>query len=158
VNGTATDYSAAFLDCLKTLDVGLMRKLWRHLRPNQDQPQGDAETLATLHLARTECRALKANLRMYSHSWLTERALPSLLPDHMRASAMRMYPITARAVGISVNSKASVFKPALLAVRTAMETAVKESFADNDSDDMMKRHMEEARHRALGKLLGIGTR
>ena len=91
---------------------------------------------------------------MYSHSWLKERGLPSMLPDHMRASAERMYPIATRAVGISVNATSPLLKTVTVPVREAMETAVMEAFADGASDATVKRHMMEAKDRALGKLLG----
>jgi hypothetical protein len=154
MGATVTDYSAAVLECLATLDAPLMRKLWAHLRPNLSQPESDGETLATMHLARTECPAIEAWQRMYSHSWLRERALPSLLPDHMRASAERMYPIVARAVGISVNATSPLLRQVAAPVRTAMETAVMEAFADHASDGQVTRRMMEARRRELGKLLG----
>jgi hypothetical protein len=152
-----TDYSAAFLECMETLDAGLIRKLWRQLRPGLPQPVDDAEALATLHLARTGCDAIKTAARMYSHCWLKERALPSQLPDAMRASAERMYPTVKRAVGISVNTISPLLKPVMAEVRTAMANAVLEIHAHDPSlsdDDLVRRQMREAKQQTMRKLLG----
>jgi hypothetical protein len=152
-----TDHSAAFLECLETLDVALMRKLWRHVRPDLPQPDNDADTLATLHLARTECDAVKPRLRMYSHGWLRERALPSKLPDAMRASAERMFPIVVSAVGISVNAMSPLMREIIAPIRTAMQNAVLEIHSDDPTlsdSELVKRHMREAKARTIAKLLG----
>ena len=152
------DYSAAFREAIETLDVDLMRKLWRHLRPDLPQPDDDSEALATLHLARTECDAIKPRLRMYSHCWLRERALPSKLPDAMRASAERMFPTVVRAVGISYNTSSALLKPIVPIVRQAMADAVLEIHAHDRElrdDDLVKRHMREAKERTTARLLGI---
>ncbi|MET0708006.1 MAG: hypothetical protein ABWY82_14375 [Tardiphaga sp.] len=152
-----TDYSAAVLECFETLDVALMRKLWRHIRPDLPQPDDDAETLATLHMARTECNAVKPRSRMYSHAWLRERGLPSQLPDAMRASAERMFPIVVRAVGISYNTRSPLLREIVTPIREAMGDAVLEIHADDHNlgdDDLVKRHMREAKERTVRKLLG----
>jgi hypothetical protein len=153
-----TDYSAAVLECLETLDVTLIRKLWRHLQPQLPQPGSDDEALATLHLARTECELIKPAARMYSHCWLKERSLPSQLPDAMRAAAERMYPTVKRAVGISVNTISPLLKPVMAEVRTAMANAVLEIHAHDPSlsdDDLVRRQMREAKQQTMRKLLGI---
>lgn len=149
-----TDWSAAFRSCLETLDVALMRKLWRHVQPNMPQPESDEATLTTIHLARTQAASIDVKLRLYSHAWLVERGVPSLLPDEMRASAMRMYPRVARAVGISVNARSEWMQGATIPVRQAMETAVLEAFADNASDEVVKRHMMDAKQRTMRQLFG----
>jgi hypothetical protein len=154
MNGSPTDYSAAFRRCLETADVALMRKLWRHLQPNLPQPETDEATLTAIHMARTSAQSIDVKLRMYSHAWLVERGVPSLLPDDMRASAMRMYPRVARAVGISVNARSEWMRPATLPVRQAMENAVLEAFADNADDATVKRHMMEAKERTMRQLFG----
>lgn len=156
----AIDYSAAFQACIETLDVALMRKLWRHIQPNLPQPENDEETLISLHMARTQTSALDARLRMYSHAWLVERGYPSQLPDHLRASAERMYPRVVRAVGISVNASSPLRQAVMLPVREAMADAVLEIHADDPTlgdDALVKRHMMEARTRTLGQLLGKGS-
>ena len=134
-----------------------MRKLWAHIAPHLPQPRDDAETLATLHLARTESEAVKESYRLYSHHWLRERGYPSRLPDHLKAKAERMYPVMVRAVGISVNTTSPLLKPAMLEVRTAMEQAVLDIHADdpNLSDDaLVKRRIEEAKQQTIKRLLG----
>ena len=39
-------------------------------------PQNDAETIITIHRARTEAQSIKFDLRAYLHRWLTEHSLP----------------------------------------------------------------------------------
>lgn len=152
-----TDYSAAVRRCFETLDVSLMRKLWKHIAPHMPQPKNDEEALVTLHMARTSCDAIDAKLRMYSHAWLRERSYPSQLPDHMKASAERLYPIVVKAVGTSINSFSGVIKPVLGEVRQAVKDAVLEIHADGkiDDSDLVRRRINEAKQLALGKLLGI---
>ena len=113
--------------------------------------------LATLHLARTQNDGIAERLRFYSHSWLSERGLPSMLPDHLKASADRIYPRVQSAVGISVNSQSELLRPVLVHVRSAMENAVSEVYADGHAENigLIKRRMLEARRATLRKLLGI---
>jgi hypothetical protein len=158
MNGQQTDFSAAFRQCLETLDIDLMRKLWRHVAPNMPQPESDDDTLVSIHIARTESKTVKTKLRMYSHCWLRERGYPSRLPDHMKVSAERLYPKIVRTVGISVNSSSPLFKPVMKQVQKAMQDAVMDIHADDPEltdDDLITRHMREARKRTLNKLLGI---
>lgn len=154
MSGSVTGYSTGFRRCLETLDVELMRKLWKHVRPNLPQPETAEDTLISIHMARTQANTIDVKLRGYSHAWLLERGLPSQLPDHLRASAERMYPRVVRAVGISVNARSPLLAAVVVPVREAMENAVNEAFADNASDDIVSRHMADARSRTLRKLLG----
>jgi hypothetical protein len=75
-----------------TLDVKRAREVWKLVAPHLRQPESDEEMLTTLHLARTESPIVNTKLRYYSHCWLVERNLPSLLPDQMRPAAEREYP------------------------------------------------------------------
>jgi hypothetical protein len=54
--------------------------------------------------------------RAWSHRWLTERALPSGLPDRLKPSAERVYSRVVEGVGISVNCRNPVLKPAMIEV------------------------------------------
>lgn len=66
-------HAAEFRRCLVQLDVTGIRKLHAHVSPHLPQPQNDDDALHTLHLARTKCGTLPANLRRYSQDWLDER-------------------------------------------------------------------------------------
>jgi hypothetical protein len=140
-----------------SLDVKRAREIWRKVAPHLHQPKSDEEMLTTLHLARTQSEVLNVKLRYYSHSWLNERGLPSLLPDPMRPAADRMYPRKVQSVGISVNSRSSLFRPIVGHIRGAMEDAVKEVYADGHASDipLIKSRMTEARQGIVRKLLGV---
>jgi hypothetical protein len=140
-----------------TLDVKRAREVWKLVAPHLRQPESDEEMLTTLHLARTESPIVNTKLRYYSHCWLVERNLPSLLPDQMRPAAEREYPRKVQGVGISVNARSDLFRPVTGLVRESMEEAVLEVYADGGADnvDLIKRRMNEARRNTVRKLLGI---
>jgi hypothetical protein len=140
-----------FRRAIEDLDVALTRKIWAHVFPNMPQPGNDEDVLQKMHYART-LMPMKFELRAYSHAWLSERALPSGLPDNLRPRAQRMYPITVKAVGISVNSKYEFVQKA---ISGAMQNAVLEAEGDGKlgDDAHVRRRMMEAREReqrALG--------
>lgn len=151
------DWSAEFRGCLQTLDLNRARKLWAHVFAHLPPPGTDEELEQQLHLARTQTRSLTLNERAYSHRWLTERMLPTGLPDHERASAERMYPAPARAVGISLNTRNEIIKPILVHVREAMEYMVHDAFAEGKADDsnFIRNRMNEAKNQTLRTLLGV---
>jgi hypothetical protein len=140
-----------------TLDTARAREVWREHFSHLHQPADDAAMLATLHAARTQSELIATKLRYYSHSWLRERGLPSLLPDEMRASAERVYPVTVPSVGISVNTKSDLFKPVVPLVMTAMQDAVLECYADGHAaeTDLIKGRILEAKKTTVRKLLGV---
>lgn len=149
-------HSAELRRCLEQIDVVGIRELWQHVSPHLLQPQSDLEALAAIHMARTSSQSLAFKLRAYSHRWLLDHELPSQLPDELKPKAERIYPVVARAVGISVNSKSELFKPIVSMVRGAMEDSVKESYADGRTDPVfIKTRMMEARKTVVKQLLGI---
>ena len=153
-----TDFSDAYRGALSECNVKLVRKLWNHLAPHMPQPKSDAEALATIHMARTECAALPLSQRQWSHRWLAERNLPSLLPDHMRPSAEQIVPKVVRAVGNSVNFKSALLKPVEAPVREAINYAILDIHADDPDftdDVLVRRRMKEAKADTLKRLLGL---
>src|SRR5262245_14354617 len=151
------NYSAAVRECLESGDVALMRKLWKHIAPHLPQPRNDEEALITLHMARTGSNTVETKKRMYSHCWLKERSYPSQLPDSMRASAERMYPITVKAVGTSINASSPLFREVLVPVKSAVKDAILEIHADGKIDDspLVKKRIIEAKETTVRKLLGV---
>ena len=138
-----------FREALETLDVALARKIWHHVMPHLPQLTSDTEALIVLHAARTAADTITFKRRAYSHAWLMERGYPSQLPDRLRRSAERIYPITVPAVGIAVYNRT----PVALAIRRAMEDAVLDAgFKDSE---LTKRAIRSARARARRQLLGI---
>ena len=127
------------MDC----DAEAAVKLHEHLFPHLPKPESVREARATIHLARTAMSSVPSKLRCYSHAWLRDEGLPSALPDHLKKKADRLYPVGARAVGIAVKYSS----PRSLAIRSVMETAVLETYADGHSDEpqIVKARMLEKR-------------
>jgi len=143
--------------CLEELDVEGIRSLWHIIAPKMPQPKNDLEALVTLHMARTSASFLVPRQRYYSHRWLLDHGYPSQLPDDEKPKADRMYPKIVSGVGISVNTTSELFRPIMIQVRSAMENAVLEVYADGHADDILliKQRMNEARHGVVKKLLGV---
>ena len=62
------------------------------------------EAEVVMHKARTGCRVLKLEKRLYSHAWLMERGIKSDLPDDLRPPSQQVRPVIFSAVGVAVNS------------------------------------------------------
>ena len=104
-----------------------------------------------MHLARTRADSVDLAKRQYSHAWLVERGLPSMLPS-------KDWPIViASSVGICVDSAVPEVKVAL---REAMEDAVKRCYADGIQDPgIVKQAMKDAFEKERkGLFMGIGER
>jgi hypothetical protein len=148
--------SDAMRECLETADVHMARELWRKAAPHLPQPKDDAEALKTIHYARTVSDAISTPLRCYSHCWLTERGLPSGLPDHLRQRAERVYPRIVSSVGLAVRMRNPEEAAAGVEIRKVMEQAVLEADADGRLTDspFVKLRVEEARAKERKKLFG----
>lgn len=145
-----SDHAVEFRRCLTDLDVAQARRLWAHVNPHLPQPRSDGETLIMLHHARTQAKSVAFKLRAYSHAWLVERSLPSGLPDELRPPAERIYPRVVEAVGIAVVAGSPERTEHARAVRSAMENAVLESYADGVRDPaIIKARMGEARRLSI---------
>ena len=125
-------FRQALIEC----DVTAVRQLWAFVSPQLPQPKDNAETLIGIHVARTGAKSIPVKDRLYSHAWLTERALPSQLPDHLKQSAERVYPSIVDGVGIAV--KATQDKHDLgKALTRAMSDAVADCYANGDRDPVL---------------------
>lgn len=151
------DGPAIMRQALMELDVDTIRKLWTQVAPHLPQPKGEFEALATMHYARTTMDILPNRARFYSHRWLLDHNQMSGLPDELKPSAERMFPVVTRSVGVSMNGKSDLTRPIIPIVRSAVEVAIMEVYADKKQDDipLLKRHMNEAKRYAVRKLLGI---
>ena len=136
-------FRRALIDC----DVALVRRMWIHIAPHLPQPNSDEQALAEIHAARTGASSIGFNHRAYSHSWLIERGLPSMLPDDLKPKAERMYPRVVDAVGIGV--KAAPEKHDMgKALMRAMSDAVADCYANGDRDPaLVKARMMESRRK-----------
>lgn len=135
------DYRDAIRQCLLDMDTDTMRKLWKHLAPHLPQPGSDSDMLISMHHARTLTETLPFQARAYSHSWLTERTLPSGLPDWLRPRAERMYPRVVDAVGIAVLSTRSPQEEKRILgelVRDAMTDVVMDHYSSDHKPDQSR--------------------
>jgi hypothetical protein len=136
-------------------DIKALRRLWAHAAPHLPPLKSDADAELALHHARTQAISIDFRLRAYSHAWLTERGLPSGLPDDLRPRAERMYPIVVEAVGVAVLASREEFRPAAREIAQAMFETVAEAQADGVSDpSILRARMGEARRRARARLFG----
>lgn len=143
-----------FRTALEQCDVPLVRKLWQNVYPNMPQPNTDSEALTVTHYTRT-LMPIELKLRAYSHCWLLERGLPSGLPDELRPSAQRLYPITVGVVGIACRGATEIGRGIAPIVQSAMSDAVSECYADGHQEPaIVKPRMMEARKISVRKLLG----
>lgn len=138
----------AMKQCLLELDVQGAMGLWAHSRPGMPQPKNYDEAEVLVHHARTQLRDIPLRSRAYSHAWLTERNMPSGLPDELKPHAERLYPRIVDGVGISVKATAEHRREEALALRSAMSDAVAEAYADGRREpEYVRRRMAEARDR-----------
>jgi hypothetical protein len=141
-----------FRAALEAGDVRLCKRMWAAFMPHLPEPS-DAE--AAMHMARTGAETISFRARAWSHRWLSERDLPSQLPDKLKPSAERIYPRVVEGVGISVNTRSPYLKPAMIEVRHAMEDVVSDCYANGDTDPAIVRpRMNEARERTMRQLFG----
>jgi len=142
-------HEAEMRRCLEALDVEGARRLWHHLAPHM-AGCGNAEALASLHMARTQAESIAFRLRAYSHRWLTDNGYPSGLPDEMKPKAERIYPTIVTTVGISVISK---YPQVSGEIGDAMRDVVENCYADGKEDpEYIRPRMLEARQIARRRL------
>lgn len=135
--------------CLEECDVRGARALWAKLSPHLPQPESDEQALVVLHHARTQAGSIAFRHRAYSHAWLSERGLPSGLPDRLKPRAERLYSRIVSAIGIAVKATAEWRKPAAAIIQRAMSDAVEDAYAEGRTDpEFVRARMGEARRRA----------
>lgn len=141
--------NAELKQAFEDMDIGLARKLWAHVAPNMPQPENDYQARIVMHIARTKADTLGFGFRAWSHAWLIERGLASLLPDQLRPRAERMYPRVEHAVGVAVRALNEARAPLAKMVERAMSGAVADCYANGDTEpELVKKRMHEARMRA----------
>jgi hypothetical protein len=141
--------AAAFHRCLINLDVIGICDLWNHVAPDLPQPQNEEEAIIALHLARTQAESIPAGLRRYSHAWLTERNLPSQLPDELKPKPEQVQPRRVEAVGIAVRALSTGNEERARVIEKAMSNAVAECYATGETNiSVIKMRMRCARRKA----------
>ena len=139
--------SDAFRQCLDELDIVRARRAWAAEFPAYPPFGSDAEVLSVMHFARTKADSIMPRKRVDSHRWLSERGLPSGLPDYLKPSAERLYPVHVGCVGIATKTRS----PLAAEIRGAMEYAVQETYADGHAEqpEIVRGRMMEMRERVL---------
>jgi hypothetical protein len=98
-----------------------------------------------MHICITAAETLPEQHRLWSHRWLTERGLETMLPDHL----LPIPPTIVSAVGISVNFHADwdLGKD----VEQRMADKVAEMYADGDIDPaLVSREITDLRVNLIG--------
>lgn len=146
----------SFRQLLEAGDVDGLRKAWLELSPNMPQPETREKAEIVMHMTRTSTQSLPLRPRAYSHRWLQERMLPSQLPDELKPSAERLYPVIAEGVGIALGFRSKWMRPAIGEVRGAMEYAVEDAYADGRREPaFVKSRMMAAKDKAMRVLFGL---
>ena len=137
------DVGAVVRDCLISLDVARAREVWRYLHPDKPPPRFDHDVLVLLHAARTSAQSVPLHLRRYSHSWLVERGLTSMLSPEDR-------PVVVEGVGFAALRP----QPHTPLLRRVAEDAVMDIYADDDhpDPDMVRARVREVTVRERRKL------
>ena len=146
----------AFKRAIEDGDYKRLRQIHSIALPHLPAPKSDDEAEITMHVARTQSAWLADDKRCYSHAWLTERGLPSQLPDELKPKAQRLYPRVVEAVFVSANTNSPLLKPVAKLVQGAMSDAVEDCYANGDKDPALVRtRIEEARKRSYRELMGV---
>jgi hypothetical protein len=144
-----------FLDLLRQGDVDGIIRVWRMIAPDQPQPESREAAEAAMHLARTQTEGLEFVYRGVSHMWLTERGLPSMLPDHLRPSLDRVEQRIEARTGVAVMASSEYMKPVAKEVEKAMAAAAGECHGNGTDDpEIIRAQMEQAKSRTLRQMLG----
>lgn len=148
-----------FRQLLEQGDVQAIRGAWAQLFPHLPQVETYEQAEVVMHHARTQMQSIAFKHRAWSHRWLTERSLPSGLPDTLRPRAERLYPVVVDAVGVSINTSVPQLRPAMLEVRRDVCDAVEDAYAAGHKDPVfLKQRMNEVRDQSIRKLFGrIGS-
>lgn len=147
--------AAAFRELLEAGDVDGLRRIWSEIAPGLPQPETREQAEIAMHIARTASDTMKIAPRVYSHRWLTERMLPSMLPDDLRAVAEREEKRIVEAVGVSVNFRSPVLAPAAAEVQREVNVAIEDCYANGDTQvELVRARMDEARDRTMRALFG----
>lgn len=142
------NHSAEFRRCLVDCDVETIRKLWKHVYPSMPLPETHEDTVVCIHMTRTATQRLPFRFRAYSHRWLEERNMRSLLPDDLKPKAERMYPRIVSAVGICVATLGNRKTDYHHHVSTALCNLVADLYADGIEDPaIIKPRMKELHDR-----------
>jgi hypothetical protein len=145
-----------FHQALCDSDVGLLCRIWKDQFPDMPQPANLGEAEIQMRMTQTKVFNVPFKVRAYAHRWLTERGLPSQLPDHLKPKAERAFPIIKTSVGIAFSFSEPLMAPAFSEISLSMENAVLEAYNGKDVADQefVKVRMEAAKQKTMRQLFG----
>jgi hypothetical protein len=149
--------ASQFRQALQDGDLVALRGVWATAMPHLPQPADDADAEAVMHRARTEAECVTLRGRAWSHRWLTERGLPSGLPDELKPRAERIRPRVIEAVGVSLNFRADWMAPAKPIVTKVVTDAIEDAYAGSAAPDpaKLRTRMDEVRAAEMRRLFGL---
>lgn len=144
-----------FRRALADRDIPALMHLSSLFMPVGQQPRDEAEATVFMHVARVTSDWLDVEARSYSHFWLIDHGLPSLLPPHLLPKAERYRPEIAASVGIACGTGKAWLKPALPLIRGAMVKAVEDNAELVETDpDLLRDKIQFARRDEFQRLFG----
>lgn len=143
-----------FRQAMVSGDVKMLQGIWSKVT-GLPAPETVQEAEIQMHVARTATKSLPDQTRCYSHWWLKDRGLPSLLPPDLFPKADRFKPVIKSSVGIAVGTGKDWLKPALPLVMGAMVKAV-ENNAEliEGNPDLLRDKIQFARRDEFRRLFG----
>lgn len=127
VTAARTQAQQQFRQALRDRDVPLLMLASKVLFPADQQPADEQEATAQMHVARTMQGWMTLEERAYSHFWLLDRGIPTMLPPALRPKAERYKPDIKASVGIAWGTGKEWLKPAGPLLIGAMISTVQEN-------------------------------
>lgn len=149
---------ADFQRALRERDVPLLRRASAALFPEFPLPESEEEAIAQMHIARTMQSWMTLEERAYSHHWLVDRGLPTMLPPELRPGADRYRPEISKSVGVSHATGKEWLKDASPLIVQAMTRTVENNQDLIDKDpELLKDKILYARSDEFRRLFGVST-
>lgn len=146
-----------FRAALRDRDIPLLIKASAVLFPDAPVPT-EAEALVQMHVARTMQGWMTIEERSYSHFWLLEQGLPSMLPPELLPKADRYRPEAKSAVGIVYATGKEWLKPAAPIIGMAMAKAVSDNAELIETDpELLRDKIAFAKSDEFQRLFGVLT-
>lgn len=142
-------------DILIEGDFRKLRAMWAENMPGMPQPETDEDAEIAMHQARTAAKTIPLRYRIWSHCWLGDRGLASLLPAELIPGVQV---VDAYTVGIAFGVLEPSLIPASKEIVKYMEHRVLDLMSGSviPSAARLKRGLDDARGQAMRKYLGRG--
>lgn len=122
--------ASAYRRALAEGDVAALWRMWGRFHPHDYQPANWQEAEIQLHVARTGAQSVSDRLRCYSHHWLIERKLLSMLPNELLPKVEQYRPKIVSAVGFAWGTSSGLLRTAEPIITAAVNQRIEEMAAD----------------------------